>query len=94
MIGVTHHENDEDGYPKTSDISIVNDLDGTELLWTVALHELGHTIRLEHLPQGYLMYAGQPLPQTVTNDEVMVVKLYLGLPNGANLSLYDVSAPD
>lgn len=93
-IGITHHENDGAGFPKTSDISIVDDFPDADQLWQIALHELGHTIRLGHLPQGYLMYALHPLPMTVTNDEVMVVKLYLALPNGLDLSVYDSLPPE
>jgi hypothetical protein len=93
-LGITHHENDGAGFPKTSDISMVDDIVDPDFLWKVALHELGHTIRLGHLPQGYLMDAMQPQPMTVTNDEVMVVKLYLALPNGSDLSFYDSSVPE
>jgi len=94
LIGITHHENDGAGFPKTSDISIVDDIVDPDFLWKVALHELGHTIRLGHLPQGYLMDAMEPQPMTVTNDEVMVVKLYLALPNESDLSFYDSSVPE
>jgi len=88
-LGITHHENDEEGFPLTSDISIVDDFADQVQFRTVALHELGHTIRLNHLPTGYLMFAGQPLPPTVTDDEVMLVRLYLALPNEIDLSVYD-----
>jgi len=93
-VGVTHHENDEAGFPKTSDISVVNDFTETDQLWKVALHELGHTLRFGHLPSGYLMYGGQPLPATVTNDEIVMVELYLALPNGSDLSFYEISPPE
>jgi hypothetical protein len=93
-VGVTHHENDAAGFPKTSDISIVDDLMGADLVWEIALHELGHTLRFGHLPQGYLLYGGRPLPATVTNDEVMMTKLYLALPNGANMLVYGIGAPE
>jgi hypothetical protein len=93
-VGITHHENDGAGFPKTSDVSIVNDFAETEQLWKVALHELGHTLRFGHLPLGYLMYGGQPLPATVTNDEVAVVRLYLAFPNQSDLSFYDSEEPE
>ena len=93
-VGLTHHENDAAGFPKTSDISIVNDLTGADNVWEIALHELGHTLRFGHLAQGYLLYGGRPLPATVTNDEVMMTRLYLALPNGADMMVYDIEAPE
>jgi len=93
-VGLTHHENDAGGFPKTSDISIVDDLSGADQVWEIALHELGHTLRFGHLPLGYLLYGGRPLPTTVTNDEVMMTRLYLALPNGANMLVYDRGAPE
>jgi hypothetical protein len=94
LLAITHHENDASGYPKTSDISIVDDLTNVDKLWVLALHELGHTFRFGHLPKGYLLYGGHPLPATVTNDEVMVTRLYLALPNGTDLTAYDSGAPE
>jgi hypothetical protein len=93
-IGVTHHENDGAGFPKTSAISIVNDFADRDQLWKVALHELGHTLRFRHLPEGYLMYGGQPLPMTVTNDEIAVIRLYLALPNRSDMSFYNSADPE
>jgi hypothetical protein len=93
-LGITHHENDTDGFPLTSDIRIVDDFNDADQFWSVALHELGHVVRILHLPKGYLMYAGQPLPRFVTNDEVMVVKLWLSLPNESDLSVYDAGPPE
>jgi hypothetical protein len=93
-IGITHHENDGAGFPKTSDISIVDNRSSADQVWEIALHELGHTLRFGHLPQGYLLYGGRPLPTTVTNDEVMMTRLYLALPNGANMLVYDRGAPE
>jgi hypothetical protein len=93
-LGITHHENDTDGFPLTSDIRIVDDFGDADQFWSVALHELGHVVRILHLPKGYLMYAGQPLPQFVTNDEVMLVKLWLALPNEFDLSVYSTEAPE
>jgi hypothetical protein len=93
QVGITRHENDAEGYPLTSNVDIVDELVDPDRLWTIALHELGHTIRLHHLPAGYLMYASHPLPDSVTNDEAKVVRLYLAIPNGSDLSVYDASDP-
>jgi hypothetical protein len=93
--GLTHHENDPDGYPLRNDIELVNTISDGEKLMTIALHELGHTIRIKHLTiLGYLMYPGHPLPVTATNDEVKLVQLYLALPNGLDLTVYDDNAPE
>lgn len=91
--GITHHENDSEGFPWKSDIDLVDTFADPDKLWSVALHEFGHAIRLRHLPEGYLMYAGQPLPMTVTGDEVKIVQLYLALPNAYDVSVYDSSEP-
>jgi hypothetical protein len=91
--GITHHGNDAEGFPWKSDIDLVDTFADPDKLWSVALHELGHAIRIRHLPEGYLMYAGQPLPTTITNDEVKVVQLYLILPNEYDVTVYDPSKP-
>ena len=52
------------------------------------LHEIGHTIRLHHLPAGFLMFAGQPLPDDPTSDEVWTVRVLNGIPDHSDLSIY------
>jgi len=91
--GITHHTNDDEGFPIRSDVDIIDEFQSEAKLWTIALHELGHTIRLAHLPHGYLMYAGQPLPLDVTEDEAKLVRLYIALPNDFDPSPYDPSDP-
>jgi hypothetical protein len=91
--GITHHTNDDEGFPVRSDVDIIDEFPSETKLLTIALHELGHTIRLAHLPDGYLMYAGQPLPFDVTDDEAKLVRLYISLPNDFDPSPYDPSDP-
>ena len=92
-IGITEHENDTEGYPSEDRIKIVNEYPFEDRLHTTMLHELGHAIRLAHLPAGYLMYAGQPLPTDPIEAEVKAAVLYLSLPNGIDTRIYDSSAP-
>ncbi len=92
QIGYAHIDQDDDGYPVGGYIHIIDDL-GEEKLWSILLHELGHTLRLAHLPRGYLMYASVPLPDHITDDEVKLVQLFMALPNGIDLSLYNTSPP-
>jgi len=93
QVGITYHDNDADGYPLLDSVDIVNDFTDAAVLRTTMLHELGHTIRLAHLPYGYLMFGGQPLPPDPTPDEVRVVQLYSSLPNGLDVGVYDNSNP-
>jgi hypothetical protein len=92
QIGYAHIDRDNNGFPVGGYIHIIDDL-GEQKLWSILLHELGHTIQLAHLPSGYLMYASQPLPSDITEDEVKLVQLYMALPNDTDLSLYDTSPP-
>ena len=93
LTAITEYDNDADGYPRHDQIRIVDDyLDGSAL-YLVMLHELGHTIPLGHLPAGFLMFSGQPLPPDVTDDEVDLVRLLLSLPNDTDLSKYDPAPP-
>lgn len=87
-IGITHHTDDDDNFPLRSDVEIMEELATYDQVWITALHELGHTIRLWHLPDGYVMYAGRPLPMNITNDEIKVVQLLMALPNEIDLSVY------
>lgn len=91
--GFTEHENDPDGYPAGETIKIVNDFSDGVKLYSILMHELGHTIRLDHLPAGFLMYGGQPLPGDVTDDEVGAVQMMLAIPNGTDLARYDEFTP-
>jgi hypothetical protein len=92
-IGLTRWEEDEDGYPTRAYVDIIDEFPDPDRLRQVALHELGHTIRLEHLPSGYLMYQSHPLPDSPTNDEVLMVQLYMALPNDYDLAVYDLFEP-
>jgi hypothetical protein len=93
VIGVTEYTVDAAGYPVHDRIRIVDDLLDGSKLYSIFMHELGHTIPLGHLPAGFIMYAGQPLPPDITDDEVAMVQLLLALPNGTNLDKYDQSPP-
>lgn len=91
--GVTDYTLDADGYPVHDRIRIVDDMVDGPRLYSIFMHELGHTIPLLHLPAGFIMYGGQPLPSDITDDEVTMVRLLLALPNGTSLEKYDPSPP-
>lgn len=89
----TIRTNDSTGYPFRDTVQIVNIYSPDSNLFLAILHELGHTIRLEHLPdRRYIMYAST-LPPEISDDEVLAVQLHAALPNSINLSIYDPSAP-
>jgi len=92
-VGVTEYANDANGYPHHDRIRIVDDITDESRLYPIMMHELGHTIPLGHLPAGFIMYSGQPLPLDITDDEIAVVKLLLAVPNGILLDKYDGSPP-
>lgn len=91
--GITLYTSDANGYPLQDAIRIVDNFSDAAKLYTIMMHELGHTIRLGHLPAGFIMYAGQPLPNDITDDEVRMVQLMMALPNGIDLTPYDASPP-
>jgi hypothetical protein len=92
--GITKHTNDGGGFPLKSDVDIINEFQNWDDLWLTALHEFGHTIRLGHLPAGYLMHASiQDMASDITNDEVKVVQLFLALPNELDMTPYDKTDP-
>lgn len=91
--GLTRWEEDVDGFPSKAYVDIIDEFADPDRLWKVALHELGHTIRLRHLPSGYLMFQSHPLPDSPTDDEVLMVQLYLALPNDYDVSVHDISDP-
>jgi hypothetical protein len=91
--GLTEYSQDAEGYPLADRIKIVNDFSDAAKLYTIFLHEFGHTVRLAHLPAGFIMFGGQPLPADITDDEVAVTRLLLSLPAGIDLAKFDSSPP-
>jgi hypothetical protein len=91
--GITEYSLDADGYPNHDRIRIVDDMADGARLCEIFLHELGHTIPLVHLPQGFIMFGSQPLPHDISDDEVTMVRLLVGLPNGTVLDNYDEAPP-
>jgi len=91
--GITDRETDVEGYPVTDVVKIVTTMSDETLLYRIILHEAGHTIRLNHLPSGFIMFAGHPLPADITDAEADVVRLHTALPNGIDLNGYDIDAP-
>jgi len=88
QIGYADHTTAPDGTPIRSVVNIVNSFGSTVTLRRTMLHELGHCIRLEHLPAGFLMFGGQPLPDDPTDDEIWIVQLLYALPARTDLGVY------
>jgi hypothetical protein len=92
--GVTQYDNDAQGYPRLDSIRIVDTFVDEQKLYNIMLHEFGHTVRLGHLDgPAFIMYAGQPLPNDISNDEVRAVQLMHALPNEIDLRVYDMTPP-
>ncbi len=91
--GITEHSNDAEGHPQLDRIKIVDDFSDEQTLYSIMMHEFGHTVRLSHLPDGFIMYAGQPLPADISDDEARVARLLVSLPNDLDLDLYDPAPP-
>jgi hypothetical protein len=91
--GITEYANDVQGYPVHDRIRIVDAMTDGPRLYSIFMHELGHTIPLAHLPAGFIMFGSQPLPLDINDDEVTIVRLLLALPNGTNLDNYDPPTP-
>ncbi len=90
--GITSYTSDAQGYPLHDHVRIVDTFSDGARLYSIMLHELGHTIRLDHLNSpAMIMYASQPLPADISNDEIRAVQLMTALPNGLNLQIYDDS---
>jgi len=63
------------------------------VIYKVFLHELGHTISLGHTDdRSFIMFAGQPLPGDVSDDEARVVRLHASLPVRIDMAIYDENA--
>lgn len=86
--GVTVHTNTPDGTPLRSDVNIIDSINNPAVVDRIMIHELGHTLRLQHLPAGFMMYSGLPLPEQPTDDEVWIVQLLHAMPDRTNLSIY------
>jgi hypothetical protein len=93
VTAITEYSQDANGYPAHDRIRIVDDLADGERVYDIFMHELGHTIPLVHLPAGFIMQGSSPLPGDITDDEVVMVKLLLALPNGTDLDDYDPTPP-
>ena len=90
---ITEHINDTEQFPLRDIVRVLDEFADVEKLTLILLHELGHTIRLNHLPSGFIMFGGQPLPADITDDEVLAVQLHTALPNGIDMSIYDFTEP-
>jgi len=91
LIGVTQHTVGADLHPIKDKISIRNNAQapGAAFIYKVILHEFGHTIRFGHLDDSaFIMHAGQPLPDDISDDEVSAVKLHYGLATRVNMAIY------
>jgi hypothetical protein len=88
----TFYEFGDDKHPIFSTIEVDNDLNDSNFLFKVMMHEFGHTIRLDHfhLPE-FIMYFGQPLPPDITDDEANLVTLYQAMPLRVDMTIYDES---
>lgn len=93
LSGVTVHSNTPDGTPLRSDVSIVDSINNPAVVDRIAIHELGHTLRLQHLPAGFMMYSGLPLPEGPTDDEAWIVQLLHALPDRTDLTIYREATP-
>lgn len=91
--GITEYTSDARWHPVLDRIRIVDDFADEAKLYSIMMHEFGHTIRLAHLPAGFIMFGGQPLPADITDDEVSIVRLMVSLPNDLDLAIYDPSPP-
>ena len=92
QIGITSYTSDAQGYPVLDRIRIVDTFMDANRLYSIMLHELGHTIRMGHLNSpDYIMFASQPLPADISSDEIRAVQLRMALPNRTDLGIYDVS---
>lgn len=90
QIGVTSYTSDAEGYPLFDRIRVIDAFTDEQKLYSVMLHELGHTIRLAHLVgPAFIMSPGHPLPTDISRDEVRAVQLMTALPNGMDLGIYD-----
>ena len=92
-IAFTSHTPDAEGHPLRDEIRIVSEATNSLVIYKVFLHELGHTISLGHTDdRSFIMFAGQPLPGDVSDDEARVVRLHASLPVRIDMAIYDENA--
>jgi len=85
---------DVDGHPESGHIDMVDNGADPVIVYRVMLHELGHTIRLDHLQnREFIMFSSQPLPSDISDDEALAVRLHAGLPVSFDLRNYNDDAP-
>ncbi len=93
-VGITRHTRDDDGHPLTDQIWIVNSATNDAIVHKIFLHEFGHTISLGHVDdRTFLMWAGQPIPDDLSDPEVRVVQLHEALPTRIDMSIYNPDYP-
>lgn len=94
LVAVTRPTTGADLHPIRDDIDITNDLSTDNIAYRVMLHEFGHTFRFTHLnDSSYIMYGGQPIPQDISDDEVLAALIHLSLPTRVDMAIYDESIP-
>jgi hypothetical protein len=96
LIAITNHDIGADLHPIRATIDVVDDFNTAHAdnLYRVMLHEFGHTIRLGHSGlREFIMYAGQPLPADIADDEAEVVILHHSLPTRVDMSIYEDAIP-
>jgi hypothetical protein len=96
LSAFTKHNVGADSHPILDEIAVRDDIPpaSESFLYRVMLHELGHTIRFGHLNlNNFIMYAGQPLPPDIHEDERAAAVLHQALPTRVDMAIYDSSFP-
>jgi hypothetical protein len=95
LNAVTAHINDSEGFPIGETVTFDNSFQQQDPLYRIFLHEMGHTIRLNHLGLGrYIMWGSQPLPADIHAEEAMAVQIYVAMPNDFDIDPYDSTSPN
>jgi hypothetical protein len=90
QIAICRHTLGDDGHPLIDHIDIVNDMQNSDDLYRIAMHELGHTIHFGHLPYPeFIMYHIGHVPPDISNDEAKAAKLQASLPPMIDMGMYD-----
>ncbi|MDH3216175.1 MAG: hypothetical protein OEN01_07780 [Candidatus Krumholzibacteria bacterium] len=95
-IAFTHYELDEEGHPVREEIHVVDDFRSSDAsyLYSVMLHELGHTIGFAHINlPNFIMYGQHLVVDDISDDETAAAILLQALPTRVDMSTYDESTP-